>query len=207
MGWRTCLTGRPNIVLLISDNQRLDTLGLLGRTPCRTPTWDGVARQGVVFESLCCTSPMCSPTRASIFTGSQPHQAGMPHLPFSSRVFLGEEEPGDDYPVGGITKLPISHYLREAGYDCLYAGKWHLGEDNITRWFDWAAACDQDDRDYSEWCRGQGIPDGRIINEPDARAALLHQGEEGAGRESHACHVNRDRRGSRASMAIQRTSC
>jgi len=83
---------RPNIVLLISDNQRLDTLGLLGRTPCRTPTWDGVARQGVVFESLRCTSPMCSPTRASIFTGFQPHQAGMPHLPFSSRVLLGEEE-------------------------------------------------------------------------------------------------------------------
>ena len=39
---------RPNIVLLISDNQRLDTLGILDRTACRTPTWDRVAREGVL---------------------------------------------------------------------------------------------------------------------------------------------------------------
>ena len=65
---------RPNIVLLISDNQRLDTLGILGRTACRTPTWDRVAREGVLVENLRTTSPICSPARASFFTGFQPHQ-------------------------------------------------------------------------------------------------------------------------------------
>ena len=165
-------TQRPNILMLLCDNQRADTLGILGKTPCQTPTWDRVAREGVLFENLRCTSPLCSPTRASLFTGLQPHQAGMPYLPYSGRIHGTEKAETDAEVVREITRPPISHYLREIGYHCLYAGKWHLGADNITRWFDWAAACDQDDRDYGEWCRGQGIPDGRIFHD-DERSALF----------------------------------
>lgn len=151
----------PNIVLLLSDNQRLDTLGVLGKTPCQTPSWDRIAREGVLFENLRTTSPICSPARASIFTGLYPHQAGMPHLPYATPDLRTPEGAGRE-----ITRPPMSHYLRQAGYQCLYAGKWHLGDSNITRWFDCAAACDQDDRDYSEWCRSQGIPDGRVFHDP-----------------------------------------
>ena len=158
---------RPNIVLLISDNQRLDTLGILGRTACRTPTWDRVAREGVLMENLRTTSPICSPARASFFTGFQPHQAGMPHLPYLGALRVGEE---DEYPDMEITRPPISHYLRQEGYQCLYAGKWHLGTRNIHRWFDWVSACDNGDRSYTEWCRWQGVPDGFIFHD-DQRSA------------------------------------
>ena len=158
---------RPNIVLLISDNQRLDTLGILGRTACRTPTWDRVAREGVLVENLRTTSPICSPARASFFTGFQPHQAGMPHLPYLGALRVGEE---DEYPDMEITRAPISHYLRQEGYQCLYAGKWHLGTRNVQRWFDWVSACDNGDRSYTEWCRWQGVPDGFIFHD-DQRSA------------------------------------
>ena len=124
-------SSRPNVVLLISDNQRLDTLGILDRTACRTPTWDRVAREGVLIENLRTTSPICSPARASFFTGFQPHQAGMPHLPYLGALRVGEEA---EYPDMEITRPPISHYFREEGYQCLYAGKWHLGTQNIQRW-------------------------------------------------------------------------
>ena len=151
----------PNIVLLISDNQRLDTLSILGKTPCRTPSWDRNAREGILFENLRTTSPLCSPARASIFTGLYPHQAGMPHLPYAIPELRTPHGAAHE-----ITRPPMSHYLRQAGYQCLYAGKWHLGKNNIARWFDRAVACDQDDEDYSDWCRSQGIPDGRIFHDP-----------------------------------------
>lgn len=153
---------RPNIVLLISDNQRLDTLGALGKTLCRTATWDRVAQEGVLMGNLRTTSPLCSPARASIFTGFQPHQAGILHLPYVTPELETEEAAGQE-----ITQPPVAHYLREAGYQCLYAGKWHLGRDNIRRWFDWFAACDDDDRSYTEWCRWQGIPDGFIFHDQE----------------------------------------
>ena len=155
---------KPNIVLLISDNQRLDTLGILGRTACRTPTWDRVAREGVLMENLRTTSPICSPARASFFTGFQPHQAGMPHLPYLGALRVGQE---DEYPDLEITRPPISHFLREEGYQCLYAGKWHLGTRNVQRWFDWVSACDNGERSYTEWCRWQGVPDGFIFHDDE----------------------------------------
>ena len=155
------ISSQPNIVVLISDNQRLDTLGILGHTPCRTPTWDRIGREGAIFENLRSTSPLCSPARASIFTGFQPHQAGMPHLPYGH-----SDTKTDELAMMEITKTPSSKYLRDKGYQCLYAGKWHLGERNISKWFDWTAATDQDNRDYSEYCKEQGIPNGRVFHDP-----------------------------------------
>ena len=153
---------KPNIVLLISDNQRLDTLGILKKTACQTPTWDRVAQEGVLMENLRTTSPLCSPARASFFTGFQPHQAGMPHLTFSGF----EKRDGEfEFRDMEVTKPPISHYLRKVGYQCLYTGKWHLGANNVHRWFDWVSACDEGERAYTEWCRWQGVADGFIFHD------------------------------------------
>ena len=57
---------QPNIVLLISDSQRLDTVGMSGASPCRTPTFDRVAGEGVFFNHLRCASPICSPALRGI---------------------------------------------------------------------------------------------------------------------------------------------
>ena len=66
---------RPNILLIVSDQQRLDTLGCLGRTPCRTPNLDRLTEQGVCFDRCITPSPICGPARTSLFTGLYPHQA------------------------------------------------------------------------------------------------------------------------------------
>jgi len=147
----------------MTDNQRLDTISALGQTPCQTPTWDRVAREGVFCDHLRTTSPLCSPARASIFTGRHPHQAGMPHLPYATNELRPSGAPSNE-----ISIPPISHHLREKGYHTLYAGKWHLGASNIGRWFDGFGACDQDDRDYTGWCKARGIRDGRVFHDPDS---------------------------------------
>lgn len=153
----------PNILLLISDNQRLDTLGALGRTPCQTPTWDRIAMDGAVLDHLRTTSPICSPARASLMTGLQPQQAGMPTVAFAYAE--KNDGSGGDQSLE-ISAPAISHYLCERGYDTAYAGKWHIGDNNIRRYFDRTAACDQAERDYSEWCRFEGIPDGFVFHDP-----------------------------------------
>lgn len=156
------MPGRPNVLLLITDNQRLDTVSALGMTPCRTPTWDRMAAQGVLLDHMRTTSPICSPARASLFTGLHPHQAGMPTVGFTYA------QSNDGTGVQTAPRLACDAFpgfLRSEGYQTLYAGKWHVG-DSIGSWFDAAVACDQADRDYSEWCRHEGVPDGFIFHDP-----------------------------------------
>ena len=67
----------PNILLILTDQQRTDSLGFMGRTPCQTPNMDRVAGEGISFDRAICSSPLCLPSRASIFTGQYPHQVDM----------------------------------------------------------------------------------------------------------------------------------
>lgn len=53
-----------------------------GTTACRTPTWDRIAAAGVCFDRMRTTSPVCSPARASMFTGMHPQQVGMTTIGF-----------------------------------------------------------------------------------------------------------------------------
>ncbi len=169
----------PNILLMISDQQRTDTLGFMGETPCRTPNIDRLAREGISFDRALCSSPLCMPSRASVFTGKYPHQLGM----LTNNGTLREP------PV-------LTDTLREKGYHTAYSGKWHLepekqpkafqgrekdlgldevhggevankGERVIDRWFDIAEG--QGSYDYSVWCEEQGLPDGWPVADPDVR--------------------------------------
>ncbi len=170
---------RPNILLAISDQQRTDTLGFMGRTPCRTPNMDRLARDGVSFDRAICSSPLCLPSRASLFTGQYPHQIGM----MRNKDTIGEE------PL-------LTDLLRERGYHTAYAGKWHLepdeqpkafrgreqalgladvngipteppGRRQINRWFDRAEG--QSSYDYSVWCEANGLPDGWPVSDDELR--------------------------------------
>ncbi len=170
---------KPNIVLILTDQQRTDTLGYRGRTPCRTPNIDRLAREGVSFDRALCTNPLCTPSRASIFTGKYAHQVGM--MMNNSTLY--------DSPV-------LTERLRTLGYHTAYAGKWHLepnrqpkalvsqaealglaevhggtvlpqGRRIVDRWFDVAAG--QENDLYSAWCEAQGLPDGWTVSDPDVR--------------------------------------
>ncbi len=156
-------TKRPNVVVLICDNQRFDTLSLLHASGCQTPTWDRIAREGILFDNLRCTSPICAPARASLFTGLQPQQAGLPHNPSNPYI---DADKTLKAAVTEITVPHMAHYFRQAGYECIHVGKWHLGSNNYKRWFDWHGACGKDEHDYTEWCGYHGIADGFVFHDP-----------------------------------------
>jgi len=111
-------THRPNIVLLLTDQQRRDTLGCYGAPVCRTPHLDHVAAQGVRFDQAYTNTAICTAVRATLLTGLEPHKHGM----------LANFERNVGYPwelPEGL--IPFSHYLNGAGYRCGVVGKWHLG--------------------------------------------------------------------------------
>ncbi len=114
---------RPNILFILTDDQRADALGIAGNKYLKTPNMDRIGKEGVYFPNTFCTTSLCSPSRASILTGVYAHTHGVrdnfTELPTSIRSF------------------PMA--LHDAGYDTGYIGKWHMGEDNDEPrpGFDW----------------------------------------------------------------------
>jgi len=62
-------TDRPNILLILTDQHRWDTLGCYGAASCRTPHLDDLAARGVRFDAAYCPTSPCSPARAALFCG------------------------------------------------------------------------------------------------------------------------------------------
>ncbi|MCB1092077.1 MAG: sulfatase-like hydrolase/transferase, partial [Verrucomicrobiae bacterium] len=63
----------PNILVVLTDDQRYDAMGFMGHPWLETPNMDRLAREGVHFENAFVTTSLCSPSRASIFTGLYTH--------------------------------------------------------------------------------------------------------------------------------------
>jgi arylsulfatase A-like enzyme len=107
-------SSKPNILLLVTDQQRWDTVSAYGLNEiCRTPHIDALARRGIRFDNAFTPTAICSPARASLYTGLYPHKHGVT----GNGLCLREGVRG------------INHYLAEAGYRCGYAGKWHVDEE------------------------------------------------------------------------------
>lgn len=68
---------QPNILLLMTDQQRWDTLGCYGNKTIETVNLDALASEGTVFEHAYTPSPSCVPTRASLMTGMDPWHTGI----------------------------------------------------------------------------------------------------------------------------------
>ena len=67
---------RPNVLLIMTDQQRADSLGCAGHPAVRTPHIDGLAASGVRFDCAYTTHPTCTPSRGAIFTGRYPSSHG-----------------------------------------------------------------------------------------------------------------------------------
>jgi arylsulfatase A-like enzyme len=102
-------TKRPNILFIFTDQQSLRAMGACG-FPAHTPHMDALAASGVRFERSYCTSPVCSPARASLMTGRMPHEMSARFNDFT----LSPEFP------------TLGHRFRKAGYETAYTGKWHM---------------------------------------------------------------------------------
>ena len=68
-GKTTEAASRPNIIFLLTDDQRWNTLGCMGNTVIQTPNIDALAAAGVVFENAFVTTSICAPSRASYLSG------------------------------------------------------------------------------------------------------------------------------------------
>jgi arylsulfatase A-like enzyme len=128
---------KPNIVLIISDNQSPWTLGCYGNGEILTPGVDRLAREGIRFDNAFCVNPVCSPNRATCLTGLMPSQHGVHN-------WLGSEKP--DAQMGPDAYCTIEEFatlprlLADDGYECGLSGKWHLGDSvnpqlGFTHWF------------------------------------------------------------------------
>jgi arylsulfatase A-like enzyme len=105
---------RPNILFILLDDLRADTLGYAGHPYVKTPQIDRIANEGVTFKNAFCTTSLCSPSRASLLSGVYAHKHGVTNnfTEFPARVtsFPGE--------------------LHGRGYATAYVGKYHMGEGN-----------------------------------------------------------------------------
>lgn len=120
-----CLLGgtvsaQPNIILIVADNQSASLIGAYGNKDIKTPNIDQLAREGILFNHAFSANGVCSPTRATLFTGLMPSQTGV-HvaLPWDNI-----KEPNWS-AIREFRTLPLS--LSEAGYSAGLVGKYHLG--------------------------------------------------------------------------------
>ena len=90
-----------HIVVLMTDSQGTNVVGCYGRPEMRTPRLDRLATEGVQFDRAYTTSPLCTPARAGIFTGTYSHLAGA-----SSRLSPSEPTYARSESGSPITRTP-----------------------------------------------------------------------------------------------------
>lgn len=113
----------PNLILIIADDMAWDDSGAYGHPHIRTPNIDQLARSGMRFDQAFLTTSSCSPSRASIITGTYPHQTDAEQL---------------HWPVPA-DRTTFVEQLKANGYWTALAGKYHLG-DALKDRFDLIAA-------------------------------------------------------------------
>jgi len=136
------IRSQPNIILIMTDQQRYDTIGALGFPHMQTPNLDRLAREGLIFEQCYCTAPSCVPSRASFFNAHYPHTLKVYH----------NACPWDRSWV---------EQFQAAGYHTVSVGKMHTGPMDAPCGFDQRFVVENKDRPlhlnrahgnfYDEW--------------------------------------------------------
>ena len=108
---------KPNVVIILTDDQGYGDLGCMGAEELKTPYLDALAQNGIKFTSMYSASPVCSPSRAALLTGRYPANAGV------RAILAGHRK------ASGLTpRVPtLATALKKEGYVTGICGKWHLG--------------------------------------------------------------------------------
>jgi arylsulfatase A-like enzyme len=110
---------RPNFIVIYTDDQGIGDVGCYGHPEVITPNIDRLAETGVRFTNWYSNSPVCSPSRGSIFTGKYPENHGMIDVLSSNAQF--------NVPGLKAGETTIARELKKLGYRTGHIGKWHMG--------------------------------------------------------------------------------
>lgn len=154
---------RPDLVLVMTDQQRHDQVGYSSGGHFETPTLDRLAASGVVFDQAYSAATVCVPARSALLTGLAPHR-------------LPTQENGLALREGFWT---VAHALRAAGYETALFGKMHFAPVHSRHGFDTMRLCEHlhvqglgplsrergdEHDDYHDWLEAQGLPDWRLAD-------------------------------------------
>lgn len=104
---------KPNIIFVISDQWRRQAMGFVNKDLVITPNLDAFSKEAVFFENAVTNRPICTPSRATIFTGQYPATHGV----FGNSVRLSTKS------------ITLGDVVKANGYQTAYIGKWHLDGD------------------------------------------------------------------------------
>ena len=105
-------TQKPNIIYIMTDQQWAGAMSCAGNPDLETPNMDRLAENGIRFTNAYCSFPLSGPSRAAMFTGYMPSESGV----------VENEMPLPD----SLAAKTLGTVMSDAGYDCAYAGKWHV---------------------------------------------------------------------------------
>ena len=139
---------RPNILLIHTDQHRIDCLGAYGNKQIKTPNIDALASDGVLFNNSFCSYPVCTPSRYSLITGLYVRE----HGGYSNHCTLRPE----------VETFPAM--LRKAGYNTKAIGKMHFTPTYFDVGFEEMELAEQNgpgrwDDDYHRYLRDKGLVD------------------------------------------------
>ncbi len=113
----TAAPARPNVIVILTDDQGAGDAGCYGARDLDTPAIDALATRGVRFTQFYAAAPVCSPSRAGLLTGKYPLHAGL--------TGNASSQPGGrGLPAAQVT---LAEMFKAAGYTTAHIGKWHLG--------------------------------------------------------------------------------
>ena len=161
---------RPNILFIMTDQQRFDATGCCGSEICRTPNIDALAASGVNFVKHYSCVGICSPARASLLTGLWAHHHCMLNNTHAADAVCPELR--DEATT-------ISEALARAGYRCGYVGKWHIGSASQAAARGFADTDHIEGRGFREYLRSTGFQQeltdlvGRVRRDSDTPWAAI----------------------------------
>lgn len=109
---------KPNLLFIMTDQQRADAIGIAGNGIIKTPNLDRLAKQGAYFRNTYTQCAVCAPARATLLTGCTVENHGI------RTNSIWKDEPGLDL----MTMKTFDEILYQNGYTCEYYGKWHCPE-------------------------------------------------------------------------------
>src|ERR1035438_1083890 len=112
---------RPNIVIILTDDQGYADVGKFGAEGFKTPNLDRMADEGVIFRNFHVAQPVCSASRTALLTGCYPNRLGI----------HGALGPGSKVGLSG-NETTLAQLLKSRGYATAMFGKWHLDRKSVV---------------------------------------------------------------------------